>query len=131
MLNAKLTGKGPLILGFLGGFVAQAFVRGALFDVSVGAALLPLTGVVLILYVNYMITDPGTTPVRWDTQVAFGVATAAIYGVLVAFHVVFGLFLALTIVSALRGIGLAAVAVREPATEAPPARRGALEPVRS
>ena len=59
-----------------------------------------------------MITDPGTTPVRPWRQAAFGAAAAAIYGLLVYLHVVFGLFFCLVIVCALRGAGLAALSVR-------------------
>lgn len=112
MLNAKLTGKWPLILGWLGGFAAQALLRAALFGSPVLAPLLPMTGTVFFLYTNYMITDPGTTPVRRPNQVAFGLATALVYGALVDLHIVFGLFFALTIVSAARGIGLWALARR-------------------
>jgi enediyne biosynthesis protein E5 len=116
MLNAKLTGKWPLILGWLGGFAAQALIRAALFGSPLVAPLLPMTGTVFFLYTNYMITDPGTTPTRHRSQVAFGLATALLYGTLVVLHVVFGLFFALTIVSALRGVGLWALA-RRPAFE--------------
>ncbi len=110
MLNATLTRKMPLILGWTGGFVAQALVRDAFTDISLVSALLPMTGVAFVLFTNYMITDPGTTPVSTRNQVAFGVATAATYGVLVTAHVVFGLFFALVIVCALRGVGLAVLA---------------------
>jgi hypothetical protein len=112
MLNAKLTGKWPLILGWLGGFAAQALLRAALFGSALIAPLLPMTGTVFFLYTNYMITDPGTTPVRRRNQVGFGLATALVYGAMVVLHVVFGLFFALTIVSAARGVGLWALARR-------------------
>lgn len=110
MLNATLTKKVPLILGWLGGFAVQALVRGAFDDISVISALLPMTGTAFVLFTNYMITDPGTTPIRPRNQVAFGAAIAAAYGVLVALHVVFGLFFALMIVCALRGFGLVVLA---------------------
>jgi enediyne biosynthesis protein E5 len=112
MLNATLTGKWPLILGWLGGFAAQALIRAALFGSPLVAPLLPMTGTVFFLYTNYMITDPGTTPMRRQNQVAFGLATALVYGTLVVMHVVFGLFFALTIVSASRGVGLWVLARR-------------------
>lgn len=112
MLNVKLTGKWPLIAGWLGAFVAQALVRSAVFGTPVVAALLPLTGLVFVLYTNYMITDPGTTPVVRRNQVVFGASTAIVYGLLVSFHVVFGLFFALVLVSAARGVLLYALAVR-------------------
>lgn len=114
MLNAKLTGKWPLILGWLAGFAGQALLRAALFGSALIAPLLPMTGTVFFLYTNYMITDPGTTPMRRPNQIAFGLATAVVYGILVVLHIVFGLFFALTIVSAARGIGLWALG-RQPA----------------
>ncbi|WP_219632074.1 enediyne biosynthesis protein UnbU [Haloechinothrix aidingensis] len=110
MLNAKLTGKLPLILAWAGGFVAQAVLRWLILDHSLAAALLPVTGVAFILYTNYMITDPGTTPVKTRNQVVFGLVTAAIYGILVVYGVVFGLFFALVITCALRGVVLVAEA---------------------
>lgn len=107
MLNAKLTGKMPLILAWLGVFAAQALVRGAFTDVSAISALLPMTGAAFVLYTNYMITDPGTTPFTRRGQIAFGASTALVYGLLVQFHVVFGLFFSLVIVCAGRAVLLA------------------------
>ncbi|YCK39902.1 enediyne biosynthesis protein UnbU [Actinomadura sp. ATCC 39365] len=109
MLNAKLTGKMPLILGWLGGFVLQAVMRAVLTEVWLPSALLPMSGVAFILYTNYMITDPGSTPVAPRRQVAFGLSVAAAYGVLVAAGVSFGLFFALTSVCVTRWLGLAAL----------------------
>jgi hypothetical protein len=112
LLNAKLTQKTPLILAWVAAFAAQGLVRSLVFGTPVIAPLMPMTGLVFVLYTNYMITDPGTTPVAWRPQVAFGVLTAALYGVLVSFHVVFGLFFALTLASACRGVGLYLLAAR-------------------
>lgn len=127
-LNGKLTGRLPLIAGWAGGFAAQAVFRWAFTDdVALLSALLPMTGVAFVIYTNYMITDPGTTPSRTRDQVLFGLATAAAYGVLVQFHVVFGMFFALAIVCALRGMWhLARSAVvarrRSPGTSPAPGR---------
>lgn len=104
VINAKLTDRMPLILGWLGGFVLQALVRAAFLPDLLGPALLAMTGVAFILFTNYMITDPQTTPVRPRDQVVFGLATAAVYGALVAAHITFGLFYALTLVCAGRGL---------------------------
>ncbi len=101
-INGKLTGKMPLILGWVGGFVGQAAIRWALFDHAFLAALMPMTGLAFILFTNYMITDPGTTPARRAGQVWFGVTTAAVYGLLVLAHVAYGLFFALVITCVLR-----------------------------
>lgn len=107
LLNVSLTGKAPLIMGFLLGMLLQALIRVVAFGGPLWAPLLPVTGVLFVIYMNYMITDPGTTPTRWQAQAAFGMAVAAAYGVLVVFHAVFGLFFALAIVCAIRGFGLA------------------------
>jgi predicted signal transduction protein with EAL and GGDEF domain len=50
-----------------------------------------------------MITDPPTTPSSPRAQLAFGLAVAATYGLLMINHIVFGLFFALVIVCAIRG----------------------------
>jgi hypothetical protein len=76
---------------------------------SLAAALLPMTGLAFLLFTFYMVTDPGTTPVRVRSQVAFGAGVAVAYGVLTALHVVFGLFFALVIVSSVRGLSLIAL----------------------
>lgn len=115
MLNAKLTGRMPLVLGWVGGFVAQAVVRWLVLDHALVATLLPMTGLAFVLYTNYMITDPGTTPIKARNQVVFGVSAAAIYGLLVVCGVSFGLFFALVIMCALRGAILWSLARVTPA----------------
>lgn len=114
LLNVKLTGKPPLILAWLAGFALQAFVRHVLLGTSLVASLEPMTGMAFLLFTFYMVTDPGTTPVAKRPQIAFGAAVAAVYGVLMALHVVFGLFFALAIVSSVRGVALH-VRARRPA----------------
>jgi Na+-translocating ferredoxin:NAD+ oxidoreductase RnfD subunit len=133
MLNAKLTGRVPLILAWVGGFLLQAVVRAAVTDISLVSAVLPLSGTAFILFTNYMITDPGTTPVRPRNQVVFGLTTAATYGVLVQYHVVFGLFFALFATCVLRGIVLATQAIRARRAETvvvPAARTATATPMR-
>jgi Na+-translocating ferredoxin:NAD+ oxidoreductase RnfD subunit len=132
MLNAKLTGRIPLILAWVGGFIAQAVLRAAFTDVSLVSAVLPLSGTAFILFTNYMITDPGTTPIRVRNQVVFGLTTAAAYGVLVQFHIVFGLFFALFGTCVLRGIVLATKAIRARRAEIvlPAARTATVAPLR-
>jgi len=106
ILNARFTGKLPLIAAWLGGFAAQAVFRSLEFGTPLVAALLPMTGVAFILYTFYMVTDPATTPNGTRAQVAFGLSVAAAYHLLLVWHVVFGLFFALSIVSTLRGLAL-------------------------
>jgi len=103
LLNTKLTRRIPLILAWLGGFALQATVRHFLFGNLFLASLNPMTGVAFLLFTFYMVTDPATTPSGWRGQVAFGLSVAAGYGILMALHIVFGLFFALTSVCAARG----------------------------
>jgi hypothetical protein len=125
LLNGRLTGRLPLIAGWLGGFIAQAALRSAFTGSPLAAGLMPMTGVAFILYTFYMVTDPATTPERPKAQAAFGLAVAFAYGALMTMHVVFGLFFALTLVSSLRCAGLWTLA----ATRVFDADRRAAEPV--
>ncbi|GAA2409667.1 hypothetical protein GCM10010420_42740 [Streptomyces glaucosporus] len=106
MLNAKLTERMWLILAWVGGFALQAVVRGLLFGTSIPAALAMMTGVAFVLFTNYMITDPGTTPSSRIGQIAFGGGVAAMYGVLTALGVAYGLFFATALVCLIRGLHL-------------------------
>ena len=108
-LNARFTHRLPLIAAWLGGFIAQAALRSLFLDTPFGASLIPMTGVAFILYTFYMVTDPATTPSGRREQIAFGFSVAAVYGLLMVTHVVFGLFFALTIVCAVRGLGMYAM----------------------
>jgi hypothetical protein len=124
MLNAKLTGRVPLILAWLGGFVAQAVVRWLVFDHALVGALLPMTGLAFILFTNYMITDPGTTPSRTRNQICFGLTAAAVYSVLVLSGISFGLFFALVITCGLRALVLLYTRFRPAGADGPGAGRG-------
>lgn len=105
MLNAVLTKKMPLIAAWLGAFVLQAVVRGLLDPhIAIISALLPMTGLAFVLYSNYMITDPATSPFAKRDQIAFGASVGIMYGILVALHVSYDLFFALVLVCAFRGI---------------------------
>jgi enediyne biosynthesis protein E5 len=129
MLNAMLTKKMPLILGWVGGFAAQAVIRTVIDGTATVTALTVMTGTAFVLFTNYMITDPGTTPVKPSRQVLFGIAAAAVYGLLVHFHIVFGLFFALVITCVIRGAALAVISLRQRADrpESAPAREGTPE----
>lgn len=107
----RLTGRLPLIAGWVGGFILQASLRSLLLGTPVVAALLPMTSVMFVIYTFYMVTDPGTTPTRPWAQIAYGAAVAAVYALLILLHVVAAIFIALTIVCALRGLGLYANAL--------------------
>ncbi|MFJ6381050.1 enediyne biosynthesis protein [Kitasatospora sp. NPDC092039] len=105
VINALLTKRTPLIVGWLGAFAIQAFIRHWIWDVALFSALGAMTGVAFVLFTNYMISDPGTTPMKAKAQFMFGSSVAMVYGVLMVFNVVYTLFYATTIVCALRGIG--------------------------
>lgn len=106
IIHALFTGRLPLVGAWLIGFVLQAWIRSWLFGIPPLVPLAPMTSAAFILFTLYMIPDPATTPLKAREQVAFGFAVAAAYGLLFVFHVVYGLFIALAIVSATRGIGL-------------------------
>jgi hypothetical protein len=106
LLNAKLTERMWLIAGWLSFFALQAVLRGILFDTAIPGALAVMTGVAFILYTNYMVTDPGTTPSRPGAQFAFGAGVALFYGLFMVMHIAYGLFLATAIVCLIRGMYL-------------------------
>jgi hypothetical protein len=95
----------PLIVGWMGGFAIQAFLRHWIFGVALYSALGPMTGVAFVLFTNYMITDPGTTPMKARNQFLFGSSVAVVYGILMLCNVVYTLFFAVVIVCAVRGAG--------------------------
>jgi hypothetical protein len=105
VLNAVLTKKVMLIMGWMGGFAIQAIVRHLIWDVALYSAIGVMTGVAFILFTNYMITDPGTTPSTGRAQFVFGSSVAFVYAVLLVFNVVYTLFFAVVIVCGLRGLG--------------------------
>jgi hypothetical protein len=105
VINAMLTKKVPLILGWMGAFAIQAFVRHWIWDVSLYSALGSMTGIAFVLFTNYMITDPGTSPFKARPQFMFGSSVAIVYGILMELNVVYTMFFATTIVCAVRGIG--------------------------
>ncbi len=105
-LNVKFTKRICVAIGWVGGFLAQGLIRNLIFGVPLAATLLPMTGVAFVLFTFYMVTDPATTPCTSRGQLLFGTLVSMAYGALVAAHVVFGFFFALTLVSLARGITL-------------------------
>ncbi len=105
VLNTMLTKRVALIVGWMGGFFIQAFVRHWLWGVQLNTALTVMTGIAFILFTNYMITDPGTTPTRPRAQFMFGSSVAFVYAVLMQFNIVYTLFFAVCIVCGIRGLG--------------------------
>jgi hypothetical protein len=109
VLNTALTKRTALIVGWLGGFAIQAFLRHWIWDVSLFSALGVMTGVPFVLFSNYMISDPGTTPSKGRAQFMFGGSVAMVYAVLMELNIVYTLFFATAIVCAFRGMGWWAV----------------------
>lgn len=105
VLNATLTKKVPLIVGWMGAFAIQAFVRHWIWDVQLFSALGVMTGAAFVLFTNYMITDPGTSPLKPRAQFMFGSAVGVVYGILMALNIVDTLFFATAIVCGFRGLG--------------------------
>ncbi|GAA2212365.1 hypothetical protein GCM10009850_078270 [Nonomuraea monospora] len=104
MLNGKLTNRMWLIGAWVGGYALQAVVRGLIIDdISILGGLSMMTGVAFILFTNYMITDPGTTPSRPLSQVAFGGGVALVYGLLMGMNIPYGIFFATAAVCLIRG----------------------------
>ncbi|WP_216651589.1 RnfABCDGE type electron transport complex subunit D [Actinomadura litoris] len=128
LLNARLTGRMWLVGAWLAGFAVQAVVRGLVLDTAILGALGTMTGVAFVLFTNYMITDPGTSPSRPASQAAFGAGVAALYGYLAGAGVAYGLFFATAGACLVRGgflwslhIAQRAAREREPGA-GPPAR---------
>jgi hypothetical protein len=105
VLNTMLTKRVALIVGWMGGFFIQAFVRHWLWGVQLNTALTVMTGIAFVLFTNYMITDPGTTPSRPRAQFMFGSSVAFVYAVMMQFNIVYTLFFATCVVCAFRGLG--------------------------
>ena len=113
VINASLTRKTPLIVGWLGSYVIQALIRHAIWHVNMFSALSMMTGVAFVLFTNYMISDPGTTPFAPRAQFMFGSAIGVVYGVLMEFNIVYTLFFAVSIVCFVRGAGWWVAHLRE------------------
>lgn len=102
-LHWMFTNRLPLILSFLGAFVLQGLARSWLFGMPWPVPLMPMFGAAFLVFTLYMIPDPATSPIGWKAQVAFGAAIPLVYSVLISSHRVYGVFLSLLIVSAVRG----------------------------
>jgi Na+-translocating ferredoxin:NAD+ oxidoreductase RnfD subunit len=103
ILHALFTGRLILVTAWMVGFVLQGQIRALLFDIPPLVPILPMTSAAFIIFTLYMIPDPATTPINQKGQIAFGLAVAAVYGILQAMHVVFGLFFSLVLVCGIRG----------------------------
>jgi hypothetical protein len=105
-LHWMFTNRLPLILAFLAAFALQAVVRAWLFGMPWHVPVMPMTGASFVIFTLYMIPDPATSPIAWKSQVAFGAAIPLVYSLIISNHLVFGPFVSLLIVSAIRGLYL-------------------------
>ena len=104
IVHGFATGRLPLCIAWLVAFVVQGVFRAWLAGNDWFVPLMPMSSAAFILFTLYMIPDPATTPIATGRQVLFGASVAIVYAVIQLMHIVFGLFLALTIVCAARGV---------------------------
>ena len=106
IIHALFTWRLPLVAAWVGGFMLQGVVRALVGGTPFWVPLMPMTSAAFIIFTLYMIPDPATTPLKPGRQALFGFSVAIVYGLLQALHVVFGLFYALLMVAAARGVSL-------------------------
>jgi hypothetical protein len=119
IVHGLFTGRLPLVAAWIGAFIVQGLIRAKIFGVPLFVPLMPMTSAAFIVFTLYMIPDPATTPLNPKRQALFGVSVAVIYAVLQIMHLVFGLFFALIIVCAIRGLSLHVAALRRKFQELP------------
>jgi hypothetical protein len=106
IVHGLFTGRLALVGAWMCAFVLQGIFRAKLSGTPFFVPLMPMTSAAFIIFTLYMIPDPATTPLHLGRQALFGVAVAMVYAALQLMHVVFGLFFALLIVCAVRGLSL-------------------------
>jgi hypothetical protein len=120
-LNILFTGRIPSILSWLGSFVLIGIVRSFVRQTPLAAELVVLTGIPMVLFTFYMITDPQTSPSRLRSQILFGCSIAVTYYALLTLHVQYMMFYSVTIVCAARGVCLMLANLRAPMPVVAPA----------
>jgi len=115
-LNLLFTGRIPSILAWLGTFILIGVTRSFIRGTPLPADLVVLTGIPMVLFTFYMITDPQTSPSRFRSQILFGCSIAVAYYVLLTLHVQYMMFYSVTIVCAARGVCLLLASLRAPVT---------------
>jgi enediyne biosynthesis protein E5 len=106
IIHGCFTGRLPLVAARVIGFALQGQLRAYMSGTPHLVPFMPMTSAAFIVFTLYMIPDPATTPLKPGRQILFGLAVAAVYGVIQLLHLVFGLFFALLTVSAIRGFSL-------------------------
>jgi hypothetical protein len=116
-LNLLFTGRLPTVFTWLGMFILLGIVRAWIVNTPIAAELVVLTGIPMVLFTLYMITDPQTSPSRLRSQIMFGAGIAFAYHVLLMMHVQYMMFYSVAAVCAIRGLCLFALSLREPSVE--------------
>lgn len=106
IVHGLFTGRLILVGSWVVTFLVQGIIRAKVFDAPFFVPLMPMTSAAFIVFTLYMIPDPATTPLKPARQALFGLSVAAVYAVTQVLHLVFGLFFALLIVCAIRGLSL-------------------------
>jgi enediyne biosynthesis protein E5 len=112
-LNLFFTGRLPAVAAWLSTFIALGIGRALVRHTPVLAELVPLTGIAMVLFTFYMITDPQTSPSRVRSQILFGSGIAFAYSVLLLLHVQYTMFYSVTAIAATRGLWLLTLSLRE------------------
>jgi hypothetical protein len=106
IVHGLFTGRLPLIGAWIVTFMLQGIIRAKIFGAPFFVPLMPMTSAAFIIFTLYMIPDPATTPLKPARQAAFGASVAIVYAITQLLHLVFGLFFALLLVCAIRGISM-------------------------
>jgi enediyne biosynthesis protein E5 len=106
LIHGCFTGRLPLAAAWVIGFALQGEIRSLIYGFPPLVPLMPMTSAAFIVFTLYMVPDPATTPLNPWRQVAFGFSVAMVYGLIQVLHLVFGLFFALLVVCAIRGVSL-------------------------
>ena len=114
VVHGFATGRLPLCIAWVVGFISQGVFRAWLSDTDWFTPLMPMSSAAFILFTLYMIPDPATTPIATGRQVLFGAGVAQAYAILQLLHIVFGLFLALAAVCTIRALILFTLSARKP-----------------
>ena len=107
IIHGCFTGRLPLVAAWVIGFALQGQIRAYLSGTPYLVPFMPMTSAAFIVFTLYMVPDPATTPLKPWRQAVFGFSVAMVYGVIQMLHLVFGLFFALLIVCAIRGLSSA------------------------
>jgi Na+-translocating ferredoxin:NAD+ oxidoreductase RnfD subunit len=111
-LNLLFTGRLPTVAAWLSTFIVLGAARAWLQQTAVVAELVVLTGIPMVLFTFYMITDPQTSPSRLRSQILFGAGIAFAYSVLLMLHVQYTMFYSVTAICVIRGLWLFALSLR-------------------